>query len=312
MGRHEIDLKDQFAYAKERGVQCYASQTFRFLRMAHSVPTYGEGRGRNSTVQFSGAKPFIRRVQMGSSELELSIAEGNVNLISEVCKKIKTEGEEVIGDDEVIMGYCSKGREVEEVISILEGLAFSFHNPKPTLRRYVDLKKYVRRSDNSRELCKDIPLAQDPYLISAFLKYWKAAYEDDIRCQNEMGLDWKRKPPPKFNIAVKFGKIADDGPPFDFPLMNRAINAEGHMVSGWGSRAYGGNHMDEWFDHDRPHSELPSVRGEGDPGLVLVHVVSRKARGPAGKGEEYSFDRPTIALSIPKGGPSILSVTAGD
>jgi hypothetical protein len=101
--------------------------------------------------------------------------------------------------------------------------------------------------------------------------------------------------------------------PFDFPLMDREISNDGYMTSAWGSRGYGTDHIDEWFDEPRPHDRLPSFRHQGRNGLVLIHVVSKNSVGRNGNGKKYSYPRPTVALNIPQGGPTVLSVdTAGD
>ena len=50
-------------------------------------------------------------------------------------------------------------------------------------------------------------------------------------------------------IDEGFGSL-DPEPPFNFALMNRAISEDGELISGWGSRGYGTDHIDEWFDGD--------------------------------------------------------------
>ena len=94
--------------------------------------------------------------------------------------------------------------------------------------------------------------------------------------------------------------------------MNRAISKDGVMTSGWGSRGYGTDHMDEWFDEPSPHYRLPLFREQGRNGLILIHIVSGNSQGPTGTGETYRYPRPTLALNIPQGGPSVLSVDTGD
>ena len=94
-------------------------------------------------------------------------------------------------------------------------------------------------------------------------------------------------------------------------MMNREISQEGVMTSTWGSRGYGTDHVDEWFDEPRPHDRLPPFRHQGRNGLVLIHVVSKDALGRNGNGKAYVYPRPTIGMSIPLGGPAISSTDTG-
>ena len=93
--------------------------------------------------------------------------------------------------------------------------------------------------------------------------------------------------------------------------MDREISSDGVMTSAWGSRGYGTPHMDEWFDEKGPHDRLPLFRHQGKNGLILIHVVSKDSQGRNGYGEKYRYPRPTLALNIPQGGPSVLSVDTG-
>ena len=152
--------------------------------------------------------------------------------------------------------------------------------------------------------------AQDPYLIAAYLKYWKNGFDEGNRqLQNNAGMQWASS---KFltNIAI-VGSLSPESP-FNFPLMDREISADGFMTSAWGSRGYGTPHMDEWFDEPGPHDRLPLFRHQGKNGLVLIQIVSKDSQGRNGPGEKYRYPRPTVALNIPQGGPSVLSVDVGD
>ena len=129
--------------------------------------------------------------------------------------------------------------------------------------------------------------------------------------QNNQGMKWEPTPAPKFNIAIRFGSL-DSEPPFNFPLMDREISTDGTMTSAWGSRGYGTPHMDEWFDEPGSHDCLPLFRHEGKNGLILIYIVSKDSQGRNGTGEKYRYPRPTLAMNIPQGGPSVLSVDIGD
>ena len=153
---------------------------------------------------------------------------------------------------------------------------------------------------------------QDPYLIAAYLKYWKNGFEDTSRVlQDNEGMKWTPVPVPNFNIAIRFGSLSSEEP-FNFPLMDREISSQGFMTSAWGSRGYGTPHMDEWFDEPGSHDRLPLFRSQGKNGLILIHIVSKDSEGRNQTGEKYHYSRPTIALNIPQGGPAVLSMDVSD
>jgi hypothetical protein len=309
---HEIDLKEQFAESKRQGVRHWESRAFRFLRLAHSTPSHATGRGSIRNIHFSGTKPFIQRVQMGNSSSELEFAEKNLRLFSEYCDKIIAEGENILNSDKKLIGHCLYNQSVDDVIEILEGLKFTFHNPNPDSRGFVNLQNELKPLDLEMTPSVGFSQVQDPYLIAAYLKYWKKGFEYGGRqLQNNAGMQWVPSEVPKFNIAIRFGSMSPESP-FNFPLMDREISNDGFMTSAWGSRGYGTPHMDEWFDEPGPHDNLPLFRHQGKNGLVLIHVVSKKSQGRNGTGEKYCYPRPTLAMNIPQGGPSVLSVNVGD
>jgi hypothetical protein len=309
---HEIDLKEQFAESKRQGVKHWDSRAFRFLRMAHSTPSHATGRGNIRNIQFSGTKPFIQRIQMGDDELELDYASHNLHEFSTICDRIIAEGRPVSNSNEETIGYCIYNRSVDEVINLLENLKFTFHNPNPNSQRFVNLSAELKPRDMDRPSAVGFRQTQDPYLIAAYLRFWKNGFEDRTRgMQDNLGLEWEHSPPPSFNIAIRFGSLSSEEP-FEFRLMDREISSDGVMTSSWGSRGYGSPHMDEWFDEPGPHDQLPLFRHQGRNGLILIHVVSKDSRGRNGTGETYHYPRPTLALNIPQGGPSVLSVDVGE
>jgi hypothetical protein len=250
---------------------------------------------------------------MGDSELELNFANKNMELMSELCNKIIRDGDPVINSDGKGIGQCLYNQSVDDVINLLEGLKFTFHNPNPNSRLFINLKNELKPSNSEIETTVGgFNPAQDPYLIAAYLKYWRNGFEERTRkLQDNIGMEWTPSPPPKFNIAIRFGSLGSENP-FDFPLMDREISGNGAMTSAWGSRGYGTTHIDEWFDEPSPHDILPPFRHQGLNGLILIHVVSKDSEGRNGTGETYRYPRPTLALNIPQGGPSVLSVDAGD
>jgi len=232
-------------------------------------------------------------------------------MVLELCREIIENGESVENSGGNKIGYCLRNQEVGLVIEVLESLQFSFHNPDPKKGRNMNLKNYMRELDTTRGTSTGFNQLQDPYLIAAYLKFWKSAMEEGLDCQGNDGMSWNPVEVPKFNIAIRFGSLDSDSS-FDFPLMNREISNEGNLTSSWGSRGYGTSHIDEWFDAKPPHDNLPAFRPIETPGLVLIHVISKDATGRNDTGSKYQYDRPTVALNIPQGGPAILSDVAGD
>ena len=175
---HEIDLKEQFAESKRHGVKHWDSCAFRFLRMAHSTPSHATGRGNVRNIQFSGTKPFIQRIQMGGDELELDYARHNLHEFSRICNRIIAEGRPVSNSNEETIGYCIYNRPVDEVIDLLENLKFTFHNPNPNSQRFVNLRTELKPRDMDRPSAVGFRQTQDPYLIAAYLRFWKNGFED--------------------------------------------------------------------------------------------------------------------------------------
>ena len=173
------------------------------------------------------------------------------------------------------------------------------------------MKNELKKPNHEMDKISGFSPSQDPYLIAAYLKYWKTGFQQKRNLQSNSGMEWMHSPPPRFNIAIRFGSL-DAKDPFDFRLMNREIDENGFMTSSWGSRGYGNPHTDEWFDRPGPHDELPIFRPKGSNGLILIHVISPNSKGRDGTGEKYRYARPTLALSIPQGGPAVLSVDTGD
>ena len=158
--------------------------------MAHSTPSHATGRGNVRNIQFSGTKPFIQRIQMGDDEIELDYASHNLNEFSRICDIIIAEGRPVLNSKEETIGYCIYNRSVEEVINLLENLKFTFHNPNPNSQRFVNLRAELKPRDMDRPSAVGFRQTQDPYLIGAYLRFWKNGFEDRTRgMQDNLGLE---------------------------------------------------------------------------------------------------------------------------
>jgi hypothetical protein len=118
-------------------------------------------------------------------------------------------------------------------------------------------------------------------------------------------------------VAVRRGSLPPlPGSPFKIYLLDRAVDQTGVVGSRWGGRGYG-SPGDEWIDISPFDNDAEAPRPEGAPGLVLLHVIGRDARGRGsggepGPGAPYDFDRPCVGLVIPVGGPCVRFVLAED
>ena len=317
MHEHEEDLRRQIALNVSEG-RSPVDTTFRFLRLADSSPTAKIGRGARGSVEIAGTRPFIDRVQMGSDEQDLRAAESNQQLALEIVQRVCTDGEPV-GRTNRPSAYVLRDLAAADIASYLDRFIYSFHNPDPAVGVPVTLRDWYRAPIDDMEVTTSgFSPPSDPYLIAAYLKFWQAAFEaastgsqfHETRASDGLS-PWDPTPPPNLNLAVRFGDQVDSNPdsPFTIPLINRIVTADGTLGGRWGGHGYGSD-GDEWIDGVRPTNYSPDLpRPIGMPGLALLHVISRDAEGrivrnATPRGLQYSFDRPTFGIVIPKGGPA--------
>jgi hypothetical protein len=317
--QHDEDLRSQLAWNIRNGrPPCDA--TYRFLTTYDSVPTAKMGRGLGpDVIEAAGTKPFVEHVQMGDSPLERATAFANQEHAFEIAKRVIADGDEIIARDSRNSSLGAVIRQVPaaEISSLLDGFAYTFHNPDPTRGIGWNLRDHYRAPRTGIPVTLPrMPPRSDPFLIAAYLKYWDKAFqtvESDPSCRSYFGPDgvtrWRPCPAPRFNLAIRYGSLqVHPDSAFTFPLLNRAVDDSGTVGSRWGGHGYS-SFGDEWIDLVPP-GDPEAPRGADFPGLCLLHVIARDAKGVSGSGKTYAFDRPCIGLVIPVGGPSMRSVLA--
>lgn len=313
---HDEDLRRQLAWNISHS-RTPADATFRFLTISNSAPTNKLGRGRGPLrVDVSGARAFVDRVQVGDGEDELAAARRNQDHAEAVSRLVHDRGR-ALAHDGTELGYMLKGVAAERIADILEGFSYTFHNPDPSRGAGSILQEFYRQRDPVLATTDyGFPPNSDPYLIAAFLRYWMSAFDECGRSPRPNRFraadgvsDWDFCPPPHFNLAVRYGSLEPADPsPFPFKLLDREVDEDGLMGSRWGGRR--GGVGDEWIDLAVPPGDPNAPRSRTMPGLVLVHVIGRQARGRNGYGATYTFDRPCLGIVVPEGGPSLEVVVA--
>jgi len=184
-----------------------------------------------------------------------------------------------------IRGLLSTDWGATEIADLLDGISYSSHNPDASA---YPMPALYRPLDSTRRVQRRLSTAEDPYVVAAYLRYWA----------ERQGID-----APRFNVGVTFGSMPDSTAPFDFPLLNRKIEATGFLEGGW-SGASGDWKGDQFFDDPPPHLLDPlGLRVVGANGLLLLHLVHRDAQGRAGLGIRRNFHTPTFGIAVPAGGP---------
>jgi hypothetical protein len=249
------------------------------------------GIGKVHNIAFSPYTHVFDRVEIAD------FAGQNEELASRTIGEMHSRGsrEVRVGQGDA-RGLLSKGWSVDQIASLLDEWAFSAHNPD--CRDYPH-SEYHRQPDPSRATNRSLGTRNDPYLVAAYLRWWAANGGGEAA-------------PPLFNVGVTFGPLGDDSAPLDFPLLNRAITAQGAIEGGW-SGASSGWRGDKFFDNPDPN--LVDAAGErkvGADGLLLVHVVHKNAVGRSQTGHVRDHHTLTFGISIPSGGPAFSVVVNYD
>ena len=315
---HDEDLREQLFWHLAHGKEP-DNATFRFLTLRASRPTAKLGRGKGpEIIDVSGTRPFIDRVQMGQGPLEQAAAAANEAAAAALATTILDAGESIEDRRGNQIAAVLRDRDATEIASFLEQFVYTFHNPDPLAGVGWNLREFYRpRHSHYAPTRPGVSPRADPFLIAAYMKFWRAAYE---QCESDPSSNryrsgdsitpWMPVPPPRFNLALRFGTLRPSRrSPFTHRLLNRAVNEDGAVGSRWGGRGYGSS-GDEWIDWEVPPEDTAIPRPAGAPGLALVHIIGRHATGISNSGEAYAFDRPCVGLVIPEGGPCIQFVLA--
>ena len=242
------------------------------------------GIGTTHDLAFSPSTHVYSHVEMAG------LASHNTELALRLVQRIRSRAsEDVLGEAGAAQGFISRGWTAIEVADFLDQLSFTGHNPDPTL--YPTPQLY-RAADPDRETGRLLDTNNDPYIAAAYLRFW---------AEEEREL-------PKFDVGVTFGSMSEGSEPFDFPLLNRMVSAQGRMEGAWSGRS-GAWRGDALFDDPPPALVGPSgLREKGASGLLLLHVVHKDATGRSGRGTARQSHSPAVGIAIPAGGPAFSVV----
>lgn len=255
----------------------------------HGLPTAKLGQGLLRDVSFSPWCRVIGFAELGQQEAS------NEDLARSVIDAISSNGPELVRTGNgATRGVVSRGWSIDQIISILERWSFSGHNPDETQALLADV---YRVHDRSRAVGSSFPEYMDPYAVAAYLRKWQT---------------WalrEQEPVPVFNVGVAYGSEGRQAAPFTIPLTNREISSSGFVNGEWVGRgdAWPG---DQFFDGVAPELVMPNSakRRLGAPGLLLMYVIHKEAKGRRGRGVTRAHHTPVFGLSIPDGGPTFRRV----
>ena len=316
---NDADLRRQFAWMIREG-RSPADTAVRMMCLPNSRPTARASRGERVHVSFSGSRVFQQDTQSGNGEEELAAAEWNEELAAKWWRRLQSDGQVVEGSDGRPRGYLLGGISSAEAAKLLDGFRFTFHNPDPTRRLGVTLQRFHREQSSDYPEAQGMKFGSCPYAVAAYLRFWEAAYAAPVsrnECASYRGPDgasaWDPISAPRFNVGFRFGDMDEeaDGPFVGARLLNRWISSSGRVESRWGGHGTSeGNYGDEWFDIDPASGDPHEPRSATQPGLILIHVGHREARGRRGDGSAFTHHRPFLGICIPQGGPAFEAVVA--
>ena len=252
-----------------------------------ALPTGKLGEGRVHDLAFSPFSTVFRYVETLDAELERCNESLALNLVAAVKERPHSLVTSASG---AVRGLLSWNWTAPQVADVLEGLAFTSHNPSAVGNPARD---FYRRPDPARPIVSGLGLVEDPYQVAAYLREWFA-----------IGAA------PLFSVGVAFGEMDEDVQPFEFSLVNREINADSMVVGGWTGRRAGWR-GDQLFD-DPGGTQLvagTAERRSGAAGLLLMYVVHKNAVGRQERGQRRLYHTPVFGIVIPDGGPTWRKVT---
>ncbi|MCH7655321.1 MAG: hypothetical protein IIC95_04955 [Chloroflexi bacterium] len=181
-------------------------------------------------------------------------------------------------------GILFSGWSASEIADLLDGLLLTGHNPDHSVFPSPEL---YRPTSSDRPAARMLELAQDPYAVAAYLRYWAESRHDA----------------PEFNLALPYGPLKAEAAPFSHPMLDMAISAGTHrLLAPWDRDGYVEGAMPFFDGPGRDFVDAAGQRMAGVPGLVVLYVVHKDAVG-SGAGMPRKFHTPAIGISIPAGGP---------
>lgn len=282
MHENDVDLRYQLSELMALG-RTPAEATLVIRANPRALPTGKMGDGAVFDLAFSPYTNFLRYTEAGA------LAAANERATLDLVKQIRARNpENVVTAGGTTRGILSRGWTAEEVVAVLEALAYSAHNPDVEMN---PMRDFYRAPSTDRPVGATIPLAHDPYQIAAYLRAWISKGEDAIRL-------------PSFNVGVAFGEMHEGREPFDFDLTNRQVGKDGWVVGGWTGRSATWD-GDAFFDRPEKQFRLDGsqLRVEGGSGLLLLYVIHKSATGRNKEGLVRTHHTPVLAVAVPGGGP---------
>ncbi len=257
-----------------------------------ALPTGKMGGGVVVDLTLSPFVHVFRKAEIGDS------ARYNQESANNIVGRIRARGGiRVFSRSGIQKGFLSRGWTCREAADCLDSFRFEDHNPNDEENL---LRGFYRKSLRESRVVSGRDPLNDPFQVAAYLRAW----EDDA-AQKRCGAS------PLFSVGFVCGEMSAATEPFDFPLVNREITADGIVVGGWSGKS------DSW-DGDVFFDGLPltdrvfgtSHRIAGSSGLLLLYVVHRSATGRSGRGVVRAYHTPVFGISVPSGGPQFRRVVS--
>jgi hypothetical protein len=255
-----------------------------------ALPTSKLGVGKLYDVGFSPYQCVFSHVEVGVMSSQ------NVQAACRLIQGIRRRNAETISTLQgAVRGELSRGWSALEVADILDSISYSLHNPSLAGNPTSEFHRKPREG----QVTSVLPYRSDPYQVAAYLREW-----------THLAAKGEAARPPDFEVGYSRGGITEDAEPFDYPLLNRVVTAEGKLIGQWTGRS-GGWRGDALFDDPDPRLLLQKsvLRGNGLRGLLLLYVIHKAAQGRDQRGGVRAFHTPTFGISIPEGGPMLRRVT---
>jgi hypothetical protein len=290
VAENDLQLRIQLARMMEER-RTPEEATLAFCASPYALPTAKNAAGVPVDLTFSPYSKMLSRLEVGAC------AENNEKMALALVRCIRNRKHDAIRrQNGLLRGYLSQGWSFSQVADILDSWEFEGHNPVPEQKL---ISQYYRPAAVGRLQMDGIEWRSDPYQIAAYLRYWSNVADDQ-----GVGA-------PEFNVGVGFGELEDSSEPFDFPLLNREVTGENDAVGGWTGRSPNWR-GDLVFDNPSPRLlDDRNNRLKGAPGLLLLYVIHKNARGRRGNGTVRNWHAPMFGISIPEGGPTFMRILAG-
>jgi hypothetical protein len=325
MHAHDETLRHQLS---ENSGLSPTSRSFSCLHLLGGRSTSKAAAADDVELALSGTRVFVRRVQPsppGASPDALAIAESVEAHAREVVAAVQADGVDVLPRD----GGYARGRRLagpiraEVAADFLERLRFHDHAPHASLGGVHALLEHLGDALGNRLFTPSpvgtrgaVSCAWDPAVVAGYLRLWHHAWERRRShphvvsgLQANDGGPWVPRPPPSFNLVVRFGSRQEDTWPTR--TLARSVESNG-TIDGWGGPTqsslgsqtpwtYAGDPWIDFPEAEQPLDHIERRRRVDEPGLLLLHVLARR---------DDLYHPVTYGVVVPDGGPVVASEVA--